>query len=292
MKKKVLYLLPFLLFIFLFSGCSSENVDLSNSITFSVQILSNGEISQTIAFPTQIEEMNLEEGKKKEYISTLSNEIKSKLFFPYFYNFYTISALSQNPDFKLGGEKMSYALPTFIEENKTIAFSFIFADSEVWDFYHPKNEEEENSMEIREGVFISKGVSSSNFIFNEPMTSNGEETTLGNYFYTILSTAQQKFSANEIEKPVFTYEYSHFSNKLHTNADFAFKKEGQHISIWQENFEQLQSEKKVEIMLYSPNKWLWYSLALGSTILFVGVSCLAKYLISKKSSKNQAKEKT
>jgi hypothetical protein len=289
MKKKVLYLLPFLLFVFLFSGCNTENIDLSNSITFSIEILENGQISQQITFPTQLKEIELKEEEEKLYLDTLAKEIKSKLFFPYYFNFYTISSLSQNIDYKIGGDKMSYSLPTYNENDNTISFSFSFADSEVWDFYQLKKDEEKDNTEYVKGFFFTKGISRNNFVFSESMTTNNEITTLGNYFYTILSTTQKEFSNKDISKPTFSYQYSHFSNKLHTNSDFKTKQNGQYINLWQQKFEELGNEKSVEIMLYSPNKAAWYFLALGGTITIVGVSCLVKFLSKRKDEKKETK---
>lgn len=281
MKKKVLYLLPIILFIFLLSGCNAEQQTFSNSITFGITLKSDGSISQTISFPSQVDQMNLSEDKKIEYINRLTLEIKKSLFFPYFYNFYTISALSQNLEYKIGGENMRYTEPTYSEEDQTIYFSFSFANSDVWSFYHPKAEEDDG-MEIGKTLFMNFGKSENNLLFNETFSSNGLETTLGNHFYTILSTVQQEFCDVELSKPSFAYIYSHYSNKLHTNADVKQKINGQNEYIWTTDYANLSQEKSVEITLYSPNRAVWYAFALAGTILIMLGMWTMHYLKNRK----------
>lgn len=287
MKKKIIYFLPILLFIFLFSACSSEKpISYDNSIVFSLSISSQGEICQEISFPTGEEEMNLNEEENSSYIKELINKIKHSVFFSYFYNFYNISQKVNN-EYKLGGENVNYTLPTYMEEEGKISFTFNFATAEAWDAYHPKEESEEDGFVIEKGVFITKGKANGNFVFNEKVLIEEKEMTIGEYFYTILSTTREKYFSGELEKPDFVYKYSHYSSKIHTNADEKVDNSSGYVNVWRLNFEELGSEKNIEIYTYSPNRWIWYTLALGGTILGVIIACLVKWLCGNKERKKE-----
>ncbi len=287
MKKKIILILSILLFIFLSSGCQTTKTDFGDRIAFSLSLKKDGSITQTISFPTQEEQMNLSEEQEDEYVKDLTTELKTTLFFSYFYNFYSISEKGTNEEYKIGGENMNYVMPTYDEEKEQVYFSFYFANSKVWEFYHQKTNEE-NGYKIQQGFFIDKGVSSGNLIFNEKIKINEKETTLGNYFYTILSTTQRKFTDKEIEKPSFIYEYNHYSNKLHTNADYKSTKENLNSNAWMTTFENLDTKKTIEISIYSPKREVWYSLALSITILGVITGCFILYI---KENKKEKKEK-
>ncbi len=286
MKRKILIILPFLLFIFLFSGCASEKNCFQNEIAFCLTLKKDGSITQTISFPTQEEEMNLSLKEKTTYVEELTRELKTTLFFSYFYNFFTTSATSTNQEYKIGGEMMNYALPTYNENDKTVTFDFFFANSEVWDFYHPKGEEDD-SYKVESGFFVDKGVSSGNFLFGEKLIINDREQTIGEYFYTILSTVQSKFSTQQLSKPSFSYKYTHHSTKLRTNADLKEEKDGLYSNVWNASYEELDEHKKIEIFAYSPNRATWYTLALGITVLAVSALCLIENLKNKKMQKKE-----
>ena len=83
--------------------------------------------------------MKMSEDKKEEYINSLILEIKSHLFFPLFLNYYSKSVIGQYK-YKLG-EDLSYLEPNFSSEKNNVEFSFAFKNSEVWDFFHPKDED-------------------------------------------------------------------------------------------------------------------------------------------------------
>ena len=72
MKKKIVLILSILLFIFLFSGCQTSNVNFDNDIVFSLSIKKDGSITQKIVFPTQEKQMNLSGQKESEYIKSLT----------------------------------------------------------------------------------------------------------------------------------------------------------------------------------------------------------------------------
>lgn len=287
MKKKIVWFLPILLFIFLFSSCSSEKpISYDNSIIFSLSIQKSGEICQEISFPSQEDQMSLTQEEHSSYTKELTNKIKLSLFFSYFYNFYNISS-TVDANNKLGGENVNYTLPTYDEKEKRIYFSFNFASSEAWDLYHPSSEEKEDNFKIVSGVFINKGISSGNFLFNEQVTIDGEEVLLGEYFYTILSTSSKKYFSGQLEKPDFVYRYCHYSTKIHTNADEKVDNSGQQVNVWRAKYEELGSEKNIEIFTYAVNKWVWYSIALGSTIIGVVIACLVKWLKDNKKRKKE-----
>ena len=287
MKKKIVLILSILLFIFFFSACQTEKAYFNGDIVFALSFQKDGGISQTITFPTQEKEMGLSEEQKEKYISELLTEIKTTLFFSYFYNFWTISENSNNDDFKIGGEKMNYILPTYNEKQGNISFSFYFANSKVWDFYHPKTEKEDN-YQVQKGFFIDKGTSSGNVLFTEKITIKNKEQTLGNYFYTILSTIQSKYTDQTIEKPVFVYEYNHYSNKLHTNADYKSTKDNLYSNAWVITFEELETQKTIEIFVYSPNREIWYLVALIGVIL---TTICVGFILYIKERKRREKEK-
>jgi len=287
MKKKIILILSILLFIFLLSGCQTQKMDFSDDIVFSLSLKKDGSITQTIIGPTQEKQMNLSEGQQEKYVKELTTKIKTTLFFSYFYNFYSISE-KMDEKYKIGGENMKYVLPTYDKDQEQIYFSFYFADSKVWDFYHPK-EDKDSGYEVEKSLFIDKGKSSGTLIFNEMLKIEEKEMTLGDYFYTILSTTQADFTNQEISKPSFVYEYNHYSNKLHTNADYKFEKEALNSNIWRVKFEELNMPKKVEISVYSPRREVWYSLALSVTILGVLIGGFILYIKELKKEKKEKK---
>ncbi len=288
MKKKILCFLPILLFIFLLPACTkAEQISYDNSIVFALSISNDGAISQTITFPTQEEEMRLSEAEVEVYRSELTRQIKTSLFFSYFYNFYKISATIPITEYKIGGEMVNYTLPMYNEEKQTIAFTFNFAYIQAWDLSHPSSETEEDGYQIESGIFVDKGVSSGDFLFSQKIKKEDREIYLGEYFVEILSTVQANYFDGKISKPSFIYQYSHYSNKIYTNADQRIESLGEYINIWKAEFEELVKEKKIEIYTYSPNRWLWYSLALGGTLLSVCIVCLIYYLKTHKKRKKE-----
>ena len=266
MKKKILVLF-FILFIFLTSSCKSQEFVVADYISFSISIASDGKITQSISFPTQEEDMNLSKSDLEKYINELIIEIKSKLFFPYFVNFYTTSVLNGVQEYNIGGKKMNYELPK--HENKAISFSFTFADSETWEYYHP-SDDEEKGLNIEKGFFVNLGKSESEFIFSQKAMLDGKEQTLGKYFISILNSVQSKFvDIKNLRNPDLAYTYAHFSTKLHTNADEKFEKNGQNFNVWHTSVENLTQEKPVEIYVYSPNRAIWYTLAICLTLVIM-----------------------
>ena len=126
--KKISLILLTLLFIFSPISCKSEESfvteNLNNDIYFAFDICENGRVEQKISFPTQEKQMNLSEENKQKYIENLCLEIKSKLFFPFFLNFYTTSVIGQG-EYKIG-EDLTYEQPYYDEGKQTISFSFVF----------------------------------------------------------------------------------------------------------------------------------------------------------------------
>ena len=59
--------------------------------------------------------------------------------------------------YKIGGENMKYVLPTYDKDQEQIYFSFYFADSKVWDFYHPK-EDKDSGYEVEKSLAACQGV--------------------------------------------------------------------------------------------------------------------------------------
>lgn len=235
----------------------------------------DGEITQEISFPTQIEEMDLAEEKKDEYIKKLTLEIKSKLFFPYFVNFYTISVVKGVEEYNIGGEKMSYSLPSYDEKTNCINFIFTFADMETWNYYHD-NGDEDKGLNVQKGFFINLGKSKSEFLFSQTGVFEDKEQTLGEYFLTMLKSVQKEFCNTEISKPELAYVYQQSSNKLHTNADEKFEQNEMYTSVWHSSSENLQNAKDVEIFVYSPNRAVWYLSAIGCTFLIMFVATLVQ----------------
>lgn len=288
MKKKILCFLPILLFIFLFSGCNeSQTIDTSNAIIFAIAINADGGVCQSVSLPTQEEQLSFSETQKEKYINDLTLEIKRKLFFPYFYNYFTISASSAQAEYKIGGQKLTYIQPTYDEEKKIISFSFDFADSEAWEIYHPSDESEDNGLKIEKGFFINLGKADSDFVFGQKLKVEGKEVTLGEYFHNVLSTIQAKYKFENLDKPRFIYEYTHFSGKIHTNADKKVDNSGKKVNAWVQSYNDLGTEKKVEIFVYSPNRAVWYGLTLGGTILIMVIAWLIHGVLSKKKEKRE-----
>ena len=281
----MLLVLPIILFVFLCSGCSSEELSLSNTILFSISVSPKSEITQTVSFPTQEVQMELNEDGRQKYITDLTREIKTKLFFIYFYNFYNIQSKNPNKEYKIGGEKMSYVQPIYNEENKTIMFSFHFASSDVWEYYHPSTQED--NLLVEKSLFLNKGKSTNKFIFSQKVKIDDTEIPLGEYFYTILSTCQKKFLNKDIEAPSFSYAYGHFSNKIHTNSDRKVHNSGQEINIWEARLEELNNEKQTEIFVYSPNRGVWYLFVLALTVFAMFFAWLFKFLKDKKKDKKE-----
>lgn len=292
--KKILYVSLVLLFIFLLSSCGGvalsqedKNNIFQNSICFAFDISKEGSITQTISFPTLEEEIALEEEKKEEYIKSLTNKIKTTLFFSYFYNYYTTSALA-SADYKLGGGKVMYTLPEYSAVDKTISFSFDFIDSEAWEIYHPKSEE--NGTEVEKGVFINKQISNGDFLFSQDISVDGKTMLVGEYLVENLSTTIENFTDKEFAKPSLVYAYSHPSNKLHSNADVVLESENGFTHIWKSDFENLKEERKIEIFVYSPNTWLWYCLALGIALFVVITASIVHHFVVKNKKEEKLKK--
>lgn len=281
--KKITLILLALLFIFFPLSCKQveesvvENVD--SSIYFSFDISESGRVEQKVSFPLQLDLINLNKKEKAEYIEALCLEIKSKLFFPFFLNFYTTSVVNEMK-YKVG-EDLIYEEPSYDEKNQTVLFSFIFNDSKVWDFFHPKNEED-GGLEFVKGVFLNKGQTQSNFLFCEKISLDGREQTYGEYLLTILSTIQKKFYSDEVVPPKFSYVYKHFSTKLCTNADKVIYSEGKVVNIWQSEFEALNNGKEIKIYIYSPNRTMWYLTATGGVSLIMLCALVVNKIKNKK----------
>ena len=266
MKKTFLVLI---ICLFIFLPACANNVVPSNDgeICFSIEINQNGSIRQSISFPTQASLLDLSQEQEQNYLKELTLAIKSKLFFPYFVNFYATSTLKGNQEYVIGGEKLSYNLPAV--QDDVIVFDFIFADSETWEYYH--DTQDDDGLDIERGIFINLGKSKNQFLFSQKANFGGKEQTLGEYFYSLLSSVQEKYVSGQklqnIQKPKFSYIYSHPSNKVHSNADERFESEGQIVNVWSQEIERLGEEKMVEIFVYSPNKAVWYACAVGGTIV-------------------------
>lgn len=291
--KKILLTFP-LLFVFLFSLCGNrafshaQNVDnFSTAILFSIEAEKSGKYTQTISFPTMEEDLALEEKTNQEYVQELLTKIKTTLFFSYFFNYYNISSTIQKTDYKFGGEKANYVLPTYKEEEKTISFSFSFFDDEAYKLYHPQKEDKKES-ESESGFFFNKQKSTGKFLFAQNL--KGEEKTVGEYFVEILSTTIEKFSNEKIENPIFVYCYKHFSNKIRSNADIVKEEKDGVLHIWKSDLNALSQDKIVEVFVISPNRGNWYLLALGGAILTVGIAGLIHYFINRAKKEEKLEE--
>ncbi len=292
--KKILLVFP-LLFVFLFSICEDKNIsyaqnvdNFSTSIIFLVEVRQDGCFSQTISFPTMEELLCFGSEESENYVQKLLTKIKTTLFFPYFYNYFSLSSLIAKPEYKFGGEKANYTLPTYNKEKKTISFSFCFFDDEAYKLYHPQKEDKKS--EAEKGFFFSKQKSSGEFLFSQKL--KGEEKTVGEFFVDILSTTIKSCADREVEPPKLVYAYQHFSNKIHSNADIFAKNENAYLHVWESEISELSEEKKIEIYVLNPNRGNWYVLAVGSVIFIVIVAGTIHYLIvEKKKRKKQKKEK-
>ena len=291
--KKILYIFP-LLFIFLFpyfqgNVLAQEEVEnFSTSIVLSVELDRNGGYTQKVSFPTMEKELEIIENKE-EYISSLTNKIKTTLFFSYFYTYYSHSIATSKEEYKLGGEKANYTLPTYDDKNKTISFSFSFLDSEAFDIYHPKKEE--NSPLIQKGFFVDKQVSSAPFLFSQTV-GEGEEKTIGTLLVENFSTITQKFSNKKIEDIDFVYSYQHFSHKIHSNADLIIENEKGFLHIWKQSYKDLSKDKKIEVFVYYPNTYVWYSLVLGVAIIVVILGATTYHFVQKKKNSKKTKKES
>jgi len=290
MKKKIIFILAIILFIFFTTSCSIAKFSTNENINFSILIDKSGEITQEISFPTQEDEFGFSATEKEKYVKELEMEIKTRLFFPYFINFYTTSVLKGSEEYRLGGGKASYDLPKYESKTKTVKFSFSFSDAEVWNFYHESQDKSEG-ITIQKGVFVNRGKTKSPFIFSQKIVNEGKEQTLGEYFYLILSSVQSKYAKEEqqLAKPSFSYAYKVSTNKIHTNADYKGEEEGLYTNVWQVTFDDLSTEKNVEIYVYNPNRANWYIFALALTAILMAIIFVLHILKKKKRKAKNAK---
>lgn len=272
MKKKIFFILAIILFIFFATSCSVAKISTDENINFAILIDKSGQITQEISIPTQEDEIGFSAIEKERYIKELAMEIKTKLFFPYFVNFYTTSVLKGREEYRMGGGKANYELPQYNPKTKTIGFSFSFDDTEVWNFYH-ETENKSDGLTVEKGLLVNKGTTKNPFIFSQEVVIEGKEQTLGEYFYSILSSAQSKHAVEEkqLSKPGFSYTYKVGASKIHTNADSRYKEEEGYVNVWQASFDDLSTEKTVEIYVYNPNRANWYVFALGLTVILMAV---------------------
>ena len=252
--KKTFLALSMIIVSLMVMGCVKTQTLPLNSFYFEMKTTVNGEIAQSLAFPTFSEELKSKysENKVKEYEQALCTEIYNKVF-SNFYLKYWMRYIEQTENNTMGMDEISFVRP-YLDENRII-FSIQYNNVNAWRIYNGGEEQEKEEGGIE---FIKEIESSSSFPFSQ---KNSEGESVANIYKSILNNIiKQVFPMEDISHFEYSFEYRYITpyEKINSNADVVKNSSEGVIHSWEMNSEIVNQDREIKNWAIEANTGWWY----------------------------------
>lgn len=255
MKFKKLAVIGCLLFIFIFSGCAnvefSRTINEKGNIVDAVAVtLDNEKISNAGYNFSEVE--SYIEQKMSSYLSAVISSFKNR---------------EDNLDNITKLTVLQNTTPLIYKKDNTLIALLKFKNYGTFKYFYGLhlNESSEDNTIIEEGFLINKYISTGKTIFA------GEDARfIENDF---LAYFNDNFSINDVS---YEYTFGTIDDKLYSDADYTFTKEGINYHQWIVKSNNTNREIKTYNILVKPLNW--YLIALIITATFILVSFAVIYI--------------
>ncbi len=290
MKKIFVLLLCCILALPLF-GCQSEQSGIRKENAVQMQVISaRTSIAQNFSFPTNISYFK-SNGASDEilesYLAQLADEIRKQVWNKIFLNYFALYVSNPNNLYVIGGSQFKITEISYNSYDETLEFSLIFNSYDAWNYYHSSTKDEEN--EDDGNLFLDIDISQSLF----PFCQQANGISIGENYYNLILSVQENYFSEDIlgklEKPKFQYDYATYHKRIHSNADLKFY-DGLYHHVWIATYDQLASEKNIELKTVNAERGWWYLVVLCSVIALVTVGSVGIFVYDK-IKKNKSKNK-
>lgn len=278
--KKIVFIIALLFMSLMAMGFMQTRSLPSNSFSLQTEVLASGGVSQTIVFPTLIEDLKIEhnDGKINAYLEKLEQSIETNVYNNMYMKYWLKYLEDPKTEYIIGGEVVQFSRPTLNDSKNKIYFSMNFLNSDAWNYYNPKEEKQQD--DDSNFFFLDKIESKSVFPFAEEVAA-----AYINILTECIDSSFEGFNMNDIDI-YFEYDYVTPYSKIRSNADIKQSTSQGYLHSWIQKRENLSDQKTINIWYNKPNCGLWYLFVLGVTLSGLVISLLILKL--KRKIKNNA----
>ena len=184
-------------------------------------------------------------------------------------NFTLIYLENPKAEFAIGENGGLEIVSVYDQTNDAYGFQLQFNSKDVWDFYHPKsNDDQDVSQSEKQESFVSTERSQGQIIFAQELS--GFEGTVGQYFVQLYLSAVQGVDVSQSYNPLLIYDYAISSSKVHSNADSTYvDASGLYHHLWQRTIQSSVENDQVVLYYYQVHAQWWYLAIIGVAVLVV-----------------------
>ena len=205
-------------------------------------------------------------------------------------NFTLIYLENPKAEFAIGENGGLEIVSIYDQTNDAYGFQLQFNSKVVWDFYHPKsNDDQDVSQSEKQESFVSTERSQGQIIFAQELA--GFEGTAGQYFVQLYLSAVQGVDVSQSYNPLLIYDYAISSSKVHSNADNTYvDANGLYHHLWQRTIQSSVENDQIVLYYYQVHAQWWYLAIIGVAVLVV-LAGSGILLICKRRNKNKTNQK-
>lgn len=283
--KKIIFLLMIIILSLTGFGCAKSQSLPLNSFYFEMQLTGEGQVAQTLAFPTfslELQEKYSEKQVEKyeqDLVSAIYNEVFSKFYLKYWIK-YIDSGRTLQTD-----ETISFTRP-HVEENRVL-FSIKYSDMDAWRFFNTESsgEEEVTAEENARMDFVTRVETASYFPYSQ--TNSAGESVASIYCKLVNQTIKKYFPQEECAKYDYCFEYRYITpySRIRSNADETLIEERGWVHSWRVNSGEIGREKIIKIWASNINAGNWYLVALIVTLGVFALALLIYFIVRRREKK-------
>lgn len=284
--KKVLFLLMIITLSLTGFGCAKAQALPLNSFYFEMRLAPEGQVVQTLAFPTFSVELKEKYSEKlvEKYEQDLSSEIYNKVFSNFYLKYWLKFINGEQKESLQNSETISFTRP-HVEENRVL-FSINYKDMGAWRYYNTEKAEEpetseSDSKESLKMDLITKVETTSYFPYSQ--TNSSGESVASIYRGIVNQTIKKYFPQEDCVKFNYCFEYRYVTpyERIRSNADVTERTTEGVVHSWSVSPNKVEENKEIRIWARNINAGMWYLIALVSA-LTLAIIVLTFYIFKKK----------
>ena len=287
-------LLVCLMSLFAFSGCDKMAEVGEQYIMVSLGRFSSGQTIQKFDFSfgtDKLSEIGLTEEeieKAKANLITNINNFRCEFILSFQLTYQNAEQKDQTLIVNDKSSRLQVSNVEYSQTSDSVGFNIIFADQEVWNFYHPSTQEPSEDDKSEGIVFVEKVSSKGTFPFASEVTLSGEEkTNVGERYKNAYLQSFDEFEKyQEIKNsynPDFVYNYATPYSNLRSDGDGVFQDiDGLYHHVWVRNSQNYLSDSEINLYVYSPNRGWWYLFYLLLVLVAGGLLVAITLIVKKK----------
>ena len=265
-------------------GCAKVQTLPLNSFYFEMRTTPEGQVCQTLAFPTFSSTLKEKYSEKlvEKYEQGLTAEIYNNVFSSFYLKYWLKFINSGEKETLQNSETINFTRP-YVDDERVL-FSINYKDMEAWRYYNTEKAGESDDNSSKENLnlnFVTKVETASSFPYSQ--TNSAGESVASIYREIVNQALKKYFPQEDCAEFEYCYEYRYVTpyERIRSNADLTqYTSEGV-MHSWSVNPNKVEENREIRIWARNINAGMWYLVALIST-LALAIIVLSFYIILKK----------